>query len=311
MTGPDPAIPSSPPAVSPFADGLLAGQPFTGYRLRECLDSDDRRAVFQAETAGSPGMAVIKAIRPWPDRPGTAEDFFSLAGGIARLRCPSAARGRDAGRGGGAFFLAYDPVPGETLARRQTGRIGESEALRLVVELARALRDIYEHGHTHGNLKPSNIMLAPKGGKAALLDIGFAWTLAWPDDRAAFLAKSEFLPPERIAGELNVDIRGDLYSLGAIWHWLLFGEPPFKAAAPEEALRLRLESPPVFPRERDPRLSAATSGLMTRLLEKDRDARPRTPGDLMRKLSDHPLLGERETLREGTGDGEAPLRDGV
>ncbi|MDR3078348.1 MAG: serine/threonine protein kinase, partial [Planctomycetota bacterium] len=239
---------------------------------------------------------ALKVMRPSPLRTGAAEEFFSLAGGIARLRCPGAARGLDAGRGGGCFFLAYELIQGESLAsrlgRRQSGRLGEREALRLVLELARRLQELFELGNHHGGLRPGNIMLAPEDGGARLLDLGFAWTLAWPDDREAHAAAPYFLPPEMIAGELNVDIRGDLYSLGAVWHWLVLGEPVFKASTPEETLRLHLERAPVPPRERDPRLSAATSGLIMRLLEKGRGARPRTPRDFLKKAEDHPFLSE-------------------
>jgi serine/threonine-protein kinase len=82
--------------------------------------------------------------------------------------------------------------------------------------------------------------------------------------------------------------------LGAIWHQALLGEPVFKGAVPEETLRLHLEQPPTPPREKDPRLSAATSGLIVRLLEKDRDARPRTPAEFLRRLAEHPLFAETE-----------------
>ena len=285
------SIPSNVAVPSNFADNLLAEQPFSGYRIEKSLASDDRRAVFKAESGLFEQAVALKVMQPWPERHNAAEDFFSLAGSIARLRTPAAARGLDAGRSGRIFFLAYEFTPGENLAerlaRRQNGRMGEREALRMVRELARALQKLFESGQPHGNLKPSNIMLLPEGGEVRLLDIGFAWTLAWPNDADAFAAAPDFLAPERIMGDLNVDIRGDLYSLGAIWYRLLMGEPVFKASTP--------------PRERDPRLSAATSGLILRLLEKDRDARPRTPRDFLRRLGEHPLFGDGKKAGEAPG----------
>jgi serine/threonine-protein kinase len=179
--------------------------------------------------------------------------------------------------------------------------MGERQALRLVRELAGALQKLFETGQPHGNLKPSNIMLLPEGGGVRLLDIAFAWTLAWPDDTAAFAAAPDFLAPERIMGDLNVDARGDLYSLGAIWYRLITGEPVFRARTPEETLRMHLEVQPTPPRERDPRLSAATSGLILRLLKKDRDDRPRTPRDFLRRLDEHPLLGDGKKMEEAVG----------
>ncbi|MDR2390114.1 MAG: serine/threonine protein kinase [Planctomycetota bacterium] len=299
------SIRSNAAVPSNFADKLLAEQPFPGYRIEKSLASDDRRAVFKAESGLFEQAVALKVMQPWPERHNAAEDFFPLAGSIARLRTSAAARGLDAGRSGRIFFLAYEFTPGENLAerlaRRQSGRMSEREALRMVRELARSLQKLFESGQPHGNLKPSNIMLLPEGGEVRLLDIGFAWTLAWPDDADAFAAAPDFLAPERIRGDLNVDVRGDLYSLGAIWYRLLMGEPVFKASTPGETLRMHLDAQPTPPRERDPRLSAATSGLILRLLEKDRDARPRTPRDFLRRLGEHPLFGEGEKTGKAPG----------
>ncbi len=297
------ATPAPAAPMSEFAAGVLEKQPFRSYRLSHCLASDSRRAVFKAEELNLGRAVALKVVRPWPGREGAVEEFFSLAGSIARLRCPGAARGLDAGRGEGDFFLAYEFVQGESLAarlaRRQTGRLTEKESLRLVRELGLILQGLFELGHPHGHFHPANVMLG-EGGKAKLLDIGFAWTLAWRDDAEAFRAAPDYLPPERIAGELNIDIRGDLYSLGAVWHRVLLGEPVFRGTTPKDTLAMHLEREPVPPREADPRLSAATSSLVLWLLAKDRDARPRTPKEFLRKLESHPLL-ESES---GGGQGE-------
>lgn len=289
--------------VSAFAGDLLARQPLRGYRLHTCLAAGDRSAAIKADDLTMERPVVVKFMRPWPGREGTVEEFFSLAGSIARLRCPGVARGLDAGRSDGLFFLAYEFLPGESLAarlvRRQIGRLTEKESLRLVAETARVLQNLFELGHPHGGLSPSAMILG-EGAAVGLTDIGFARTLAWPDDAAAFAAAPDFLAPERIAGELNIDIRGDLYSLGCVWHLALLGEPVFRGAAPDETLRMHLEKKPASPREVDPRLSAATSELLLWLLEKERDARPRTPRDLLRRLRGHPLLAEGEGNEQGT-----------
>lgn len=302
--------PHSATAPTEFATTIMERQPLKGYSLQSCLAASDRSAVFKADDRTMERAVAVKVVRPWAGREGAVEEFFSLAGSIARLRCPGAARGLDAGRCDGDFFLAYEFLPGETLAaklaRRQTGRLTEKESLRLAGETARVLQSLFELGHPHGWLKPSNIMMG-EGGKIVLTDIGFAWNVAWPDDASAFASAPDFLAPERIAGELNVDVRGDLYSLGAILYFSLMGAPVLHGATPEETLRLHLESKPVPPREIDPRLSAATSELVLWLLEKERDARPRTPRDFLRKLKGHPLLSVES---EGEGSLDAEISNG-
>ncbi len=280
------------PAATPFAAAIFEKQPFRGYRLDAVLAADDRRAVFKAHDETMDRPVAVKVMRPWPGREGIAEEFFSLAGSVARLRCPGAARGLDAGRSDGNFFMVHEFLPGESLRakvmRRQTGRLTEKESLRLAKEIAGALQSLFELGNPHGNLKPSNIIVA-EGGRPKLADIGFAWTLAWPGDDEAFRAFPDFLPPERLAGEINIDIRGDLYSLGAVWFWALMGRPVFHGDTPAETVRMHREEKAPAPGTIDPKVSAATSQLVRWLLEKDRDARPRTPKEFLRRLAEHPL----------------------
>ncbi len=290
-----PGVASDAAEMSEFARGLFERQACKGYEISSCLQSTDRTAAFRASDAAMRRNAVIKALVPHPDRDNAVEEFFSLAGSIARLRSPAAARGYFVGRAEGNFFLAYEYIDGENLrdklARRQSGKMLEKESLKLVAAIAKALGALYELGNPHGHLTPSNIMVK-KADEVVLTDIGYAWAMAWPDDHAAFLTRPHHLPPERIRDDLNIDVRGDLYSLGTIWHLALLGEPVFQAPTPEAILEMHLEREPASPRDLDARLSAATSNLMLWLLAKDRDARPRTPKEFLRKLESHPMWGE-------------------
>lgn len=293
--------------MSDFAAALAETQPVRGYELGACLHSTDRSAVFRSVDRSLDRPIAVKILRPYPGREGVVEEFFSLAGSIARLRCPGVARGLDAGRADDNFFLAYEYIAGESLSarlgRRQSGRLTEKESIRLVAELAGVLQRLFEQGHPHGHLHPGNIALGD-GWKPTLLDIGFAWNLAWPDDEAAWAAAPGHLPPERIRGELNIDARGDLYSLGALWYEMLAGAPPFRGDTPAGTLRLHLEAKPAPLRDVDAKLSAATANLALWLLEKERDSRPRTPREFLRKLRAHPLVAG-EAAADGDGDGDA------
>lgn len=310
---PEPAAALSGDALSAFARELSAEQPFRGYELGDCLAGSDRTAVFKAKDKNMDRTVVLKALRPCPERSGAVEEFFSQAGAVARVRHPGVARGLDAGRAPGAFFMAHEYVRGESLvakvARRQVPRLTEKESLALAREIAGILQGLFDLGQFHGDLAPDRVVLGD-GLKGKLLGIGFAWRLAWPDERRALLSRPDFLSPERINDEFSIDIRGDLYSLGCLWYWALLGEPVFKGGTPGETLDLHLQAKPVPPREADPRLSAATSQLLLWLLEKDRDARPRTPKDFLRRLAQHPLLADESGEGgEEKADGEQAARD--
>ena len=292
-------------ACSRYAADLLAAQPFESYELGECLAAHDESAVFRATDRNMDRTVALKALRPWPGRENAVEDFFSQAGAVARVRHPGLARGLDVGRGGGSFFMAHELLRGESLearlARRQTGRLLEKESLLLVRDLATILQGLFDIGQSHGDLRPSRVLLGD-GGKPRLLGIGFSWTIAWPNDKAAFLAAPDYLSPERIAEEFTIDVRGDLYALGCLWHRALMGVPVFRGQTTAETLDMHLAAEPTPPREVDPRLSSASSQLILWLLEKDRDARPRTPRDFLRKLATHPLLADQIEEADDAGE---------
>lgn len=294
-----------PPVVSPLAERLMTEQPFKGYELAICLSSSDVGAVFKARDKTMERNVVLKAVQPSANRVGAVEDFFSQAGAVARVRHPGVARGLDAGRGGDVFFMVHETARGESLetrlARRLTRRLTERESLVLARDVAGVLQALFELGQYHGDLAPDRIAIG-EGGTPTLLGLGFTWNVAWPDDRQAYLSRPYFLPPERIAGEFNIDIRGDLYALGCVWGLALLGEPVFKGTTPAQVLDMHLEAKPTPPRETDPRLSSATSQLVMWLLEKDRDARPRTPKEFLRKLAAHPLLDGAEEEAGGRSE---------
>ncbi|MCC8180751.1 MAG: hypothetical protein LIP23_07585, partial [Planctomycetes bacterium] len=136
--------------ITPYAQEMLDTQPFRNYELKSCLASSQTSAVFKAKDMGMERTVALKAMRPWPGRDGAVEEFFSLAGSIARLRSAYAPRGCDAGRAGKDFYLAYAFVDGDTLAdrlaRRKTGRLTEKESLRVAGAVAAALDDLFSHG---------------------------------------------------------------------------------------------------------------------------------------------------------------------
>lgn len=284
-----------------FARQLMAGQPFRGYGLEECLEANENAALFRSRDLVMDRPTTVRAIKASATRPDAVDKFFSEARGVARVRHPRVIRGLDVGRADDRFFFVYEFVRGESLAnrlkRRERGRLTEKESLVLVREAAEALQGVFEQGLTHGMVCPENLLFAENAG-IALTNLGFAWQVAYPDDRAAILANPHRMSPETADEDPNADIRGDLYSLGCVWFESLLGRPVFPAASPEEILRRHREETVESPRDLDPRLSAATSRLIGWLLEKDRDDRPRTPNDFLNRLREHPLSDPAPAKKE-------------
>jgi serine/threonine-protein kinase len=299
--------------TAPEITGSIAGeieleQPFPGYTVTERLGRGGSAAVFRAKDSRLDREVAIKALIPDLEHNEDAvENFFNEARNVARLRHPNVVRGLDVGRAGKYFYFAMEYVRGESLAQKlerlERGRLGEEEALRIVRETAVGLQYIFENGLVHRDLKPGNLLLSAEGG-VKICDLGVAREVVAPRQEDFVKASPAYASPEQARGDFDIDIRADLYGLGCTWFQMLTGNPPFQKTTPEETLRAHLEEEPANLRELDPRLSAATSQLVLWLLEKDRDNRPRTPQDFLRKLDKHPL---REKLLQQESAAQTPV----
>jgi tetratricopeptide (TPR) repeat protein len=141
------------------------------------------------------------------------------------------------------------------------------EAARLALEVARALAHAHEAGVIHRDVKPANI-LVEAGGRVVLADFGLAILDETVTSRWAMSGTPEYASPEQIRGDA-LDVRTDIYSLGATLYHLLAGKPPFTGSGVDEITDkvLKADLPPL--RDVPRRLSAIVSRAMAR----DRDLR--------------------------------------
>jgi tetratricopeptide (TPR) repeat protein len=158
------------------------------------------------------------------------------------------------------------------------------EAARLVLEVARALTHAHEAGVIHRDVKPGNI-LVEAAGRVVLADFGLAILDDAVTSRWAMSGTPEYASPEQIRGD-SLDVRTDLYSLGATLYHLLSGKPPFTGSGVDEITDKVLKEPPP-PLVDVPKPLAA---VVRRAMQRDRNLR-------------HPSMaafaGELETWLEG------------
>jgi serine/threonine-protein kinase len=138
----------------------------------------------------------------------------------------------------GLYFIAMDLLEGETLEQRlgAVGRVPFAEARRISVEIGSALHAAHSVGVLHRDLKPANVFLrAARPGmaeRAVLLDFGLAKPLGQAMTKltstGAALGTPAYMSPEQARG-VELDVRSDVYALGALLYEMVMGEPPFLA----------------------------------------------------------------------------------
>ena len=151
---------------------------------------------------------------------------------LATLECPGVARLYDAGvSAGGIPYIAMEYVPGQPLIAWCDSRGLDIRArVHLFLQVLDAVRQAHAHGIIHRDLKPSNVLVNDRG-EVRLLDFGVASLLQAETNLQSLThiygraLTPEYASPELLRGR-PVDVRSDIYSLGAVLHELLTGARP-------------------------------------------------------------------------------------
>ncbi|MCX7935479.1 MAG: protein kinase, partial [Planctomycetota bacterium] len=219
---------------------------YEGYFLTAIIRQSDGAAVYRAKDERFNREVVIHILTAAAEQKAAAAQFFGEAASTARLRHPALVRAVDVGKWGRQLLLVEEYVRGEALAdklpRLERGRLSESEALRIIRQIALALQALAAAGLCHRWLRPDKILLS-EGGGAKLRGAGHARHLKFSSWRDALCENAAWVAPEQIRGDCHLDCRADLYSLGCVWYYALFGQPPFPGVSAETILESQLSAP--------------------------------------------------------------------
>jgi serine/threonine protein kinase len=187
----------------------------------------------------------------------------------------------------GAPYLALEYVPQGSLAAALAGQpYSIRRALRLVEQLAEIVGYLHRQGVVHGNLKPSNVLLAADGipRVSDFRPTGGLFQGLRPVDGPP-LAGLGYLAPE-LVDEPEVELRPhtDIYGLGIILYELLTGRPPFAGTTARETLeQVRLQDPDP-PSHLNAEVTPRLEAFCLRCLRKNPWVRYHRAYDLIRRL---------------------------
>jgi serine/threonine-protein kinase len=177
----------------------------------------------------------------------------------------------------GFVFFVMSYVEGETLGERlrTRGPLPPAEAARILREVAWALAYAHGRGIVHRDVKPDNILLEARTGRALVTDFGIAHGGADPSvvtDPGKIMGTAHFMSPEQ-AGSEPIDGRSDIYALGVVGYLAVSGRLPYEAPnVPALLFRQATQEPPSVMRAA-PGLPPALGAAIDRCLARDPDAR--------------------------------------
>jgi eukaryotic-like serine/threonine-protein kinase len=261
-----------------------------GYQILEKLGAGAMATVFKARQLSLDRIVAVKVLpRRLSENREYVERFYKEGRAAAMLNHNNIVQAIDVGEAGGYHYFVMEFVEGKTvyddLAKGQA--YSETEALDIVIQIAEALQHAHERGLIHRDVKPKNVMIT-KSGVAKLADMGLAREAA--DQVAAQMEAGRaygtpyYISPEQIRGELDIDFRADIYSLGATFYHMVTGRVPFEAPTPSAVMHKHLKETLVPPDHLNPALSVGVAEIIEVMMAKKRTDRYSSCKELLEDL---------------------------
>lgn len=205
------------------------------FEIQKEIGQGGMATVFLATQKSTNRQCALKVLFPKHlKNPKFVERFVREGKLLKEFECESIAKGFEYGRAGKEnplYFMSMEYIDGPSIQDLldRDGPFDEQKAIYVITEAARALAYMQERGVVHRDVKPDNIMWS-KDGRVMLVDLGFATPIRkdlagqYEDETCGTV---QYISPEQAKGMADLDIRADIYSLGATLYHMVVGELPF------------------------------------------------------------------------------------
>ena len=205
--------------------------------------------------------------------------------------------------GANLFYLAMEFIPGKSLANiiesedRQPRPLPLARSLNITRQICDALDTAHQMGIIHRDLKPQNVMINERPNRPDLVkvvDFGIARSMTVPSEYETMpgtvMGTPAYMSPEQARGDVQLDARSDIYSLGVMVYQMLSGTLPFPVKGlslwQQVNQRATLNTPPPSLSEFYPSLNIPyeVDQVLMRALETDRDRRIQSAVEFLDRL---------------------------
>jgi serine/threonine-protein kinase len=263
-----------------------------GYQIIEKLGKGSMGIVYKARQIAVDRIVAVKILL---DALAQNKEFIKRfdreAKIAAKLSHNNIVNAIDAGEVNGYHYFVMEYVEGHNIKDEldKNKVFEEKEAIEIVMAVAEALKHAHQRGLIHRDIKPENVILTKDGG-VKLADLGLARLTAdekWAMSEAGMaIGTPYYISPEQVRGQVDVDIRADIYSLGATLYHMVTGCVPYSGDTPMEVMRKHVDKNVTFtpPDHINTKLSAGLGMVVETMMAKNRENRYRNPDDLILDL---------------------------
>jgi eukaryotic-like serine/threonine-protein kinase len=276
-----------------FMLGKWRGFSVGKYKLLERVGVGGMGQVFLCEHMFMKRRVAVKVLPPSKaEQPAALGRFYREARAAGSLQHPNIVKTHDIDQDGNLHFIVMEYVDGSNLLDvvKKFGPMDIRRATHYIRQVALGLEYAFQNGIIHRDIKPGNFLI-DREGTCKLLDMGLARfyqdqtdMLTIKYDDKIVLGTADYVAPEQVANSHEVDIRADLYALGASFYFLLAGHPPFPSGTVSQKLLWHRTKDPTPIRQVRPEVPEGLANILAKLMQKDPNQRYRTPAEVAVEL---------------------------
>lgn len=265
-------------------------QRIPGYRILRKIGQGAMATVFLARQLSLDRDVAIKVLpKKFSQNAKFIERFYKEGKAAAQLNHPNIVAAYDVGQAGEHHYFVMEYVDNLTVFDKlvKEKRVDENQAIRDMIQVAKALQHAHARGFIHRDIKPKNIMYT-KSGVVKLADLGLARAMSDKEAAKAEAGRAYgtpyYISPEQIRGEVNIGPPADIYGLGATFYHMVTGRVPFEGKNPSAVMHQHLKAELVPPDHINPKISNGTASVIEMMMAKSAAERYQNATDLLTDL---------------------------
>lgn len=253
---------------------LATGAVIADFIIMEELGRGGMGVVYLAHQISLDRPAAVKILQEsYANNAEFVVNFIKEARSAAKLNHPHIVQAYAVGEDEGIFYFAMEYIDGETMKAvlKRDKVIPIDKAVTIIQQVAEALDCAWkEQKLVHRDIKPDNIMLT-KNGRAKLADLGLsrvAGEADESDDDDEVMGTPQYISPEHLTGA-PMDVRSDIYSLGATFYQFVTGRFPYEGASATEIAKKHIEANLIPPMLVNPKVPEPVNQIIVKMMKKN------------------------------------------